>query len=110
MLLPGCLLSIGTASAAVHEETRVKRQAVFELTEKPGVSRKGDYVTIKFASRAYCDATVTIEKIGGDIAHHPGSGVLGSNAPEPFAKNSLKQVIVWDGKDDQGRYGDNRRR
>ena len=35
---------------------------------------------------------------------HLASGVLGPNAPEPFAKNSKAQTIVWDGKNDQGRY------
>jgi hypothetical protein len=30
--------------------------------------------------------------------------VLGRNAPEPFQKNSLRQTLLWNGKDDLGEY------
>ncbi|MBA4389165.1 MAG: hypothetical protein C0404_14425, partial [Verrucomicrobia bacterium] len=33
-----------------------------------------------------------------------GAGVLGANAPEPFQKNSLKQTLLWNGKDDLDEY------
>ncbi len=38
----------------------------------------------------------------GLVVRHLASGVLGPNAPPPFQKNSLKQTLVWDGKDDLG--------
>ena len=40
------------------------------------------------------------------ILRHLASGVLGPNAPAPFQKNAKKQTIVWDGKDDLGKYID----
>jgi DNA-binding beta-propeller fold protein YncE len=100
------------------DRLRVKRQEVFEFTKKPVVTRRGDSVTITFASKAFCDATVAIEDVNGPsrtsrepkIVRHLASGVLGDNAPAPFQKNSLRQTIVWDGKDEIGRYVDDRGR
>ena len=96
--------------AADIDEFKVKRQEVFEFAEKPTVKREGDTVTITFASRGYCDATVAVEDADGlspRIVRHLGSGVLGPNAPAPFQKSSLSQKIVWDCKTDQGKYLDN---
>ena len=42
------------------------------------------------------------------IVRHLASGVLGPNAPAPFQKDSKTQTIVWDGKDDRGRYIDDK--
>ncbi|MCG3179140.1 MAG: hypothetical protein BIFFINMI_01471 [Phycisphaerae bacterium] len=86
------------------DEFRVKRQDIYEFAEKPTVRCDGDKVTIRFASKACCDATVAIQDADGRIVRHLASGVLGPNAPEPFAKNSLAQTIVWDSKDDRDRY------
>ena len=73
---------------------------------------KGDKVTIAFTSKAYCDATVAIEEndeaAGPRIIRHLASGVLGKNAPPPFQKNSLAQTLIWNGKDDEGHYVDDR--
>ncbi len=104
----GLLLAPGARAAAV-DEFKVKRQAVFEFTQKPRVTRSGDRVTITFASRGYCDATIAVENARGRIVRHLASGVLGKNAPPPFQKNSLAQRVVWDGKDDQGRYIDDKK-
>jgi sugar lactone lactonase YvrE len=98
------LSPLGGAGAAELDEFRVKREAVFAFTEKPAVVRQGDRATITFAVKAFCDATVAIEDAEGRIVRHLGSGVLGPSAPAPFQKNSLKQVVVWDGKNDQGQY------
>ncbi|MFO7898057.1 MAG: hypothetical protein R6V58_03235 [Planctomycetota bacterium] len=98
------------------EEFRVKRTGPFEFAEKPTVTRRGDRVTIRFKARAFCDVTVAIEDPSASSGRWPrivrylACGVLGPNAPEPFRKNSLEQVIVWDGKDEQGRYVDDKRR
>ena len=91
---------------------RVKREPVFEFAKEPAVMRQGDEVVITFESKGFCDATVAIEDIscpelGGaalKIVRHLASGVLGKNAPPPFQKNSKTQRVVWDGKDDAGRY------
>ncbi|MCK6471938.1 MAG: SMP-30/gluconolactonase/LRE family protein [Planctomycetes bacterium] len=91
-----------------YAELKVKRQQVFEFAEAPAVTRTGDRIEVAFASKGYCDATVAVEDSDGKIIRHLASGVLGNNAPPPFEKNALKQRVVWDGKDDQGKYVDDK--
>ncbi len=88
----------------LKREFRVKRETNFEFAQKPTVSRKGDKVTIAFETRGFCDVTVAIEDAEGKILRHLACGVLGDNAPPPFTKGSKKQALVWDGKDERGRY------
>ncbi len=94
----------GDWKGPIPEEFKVKRVSVFEFSEKPVVTRNGDLIRITFTSKGFCDATVAVEDGDGKIIRHLASGVLGPNAPEPFQKNALKQTVMWDGKDDQGRY------
>lgn len=89
-----------------NEEFKIKREPVFEFAAKPNVTVEGDQVRIEFETKGFCDCTVAIENAAGRIVRHLACGVLGPNAPAPFQKNSRKQVIVWDGKDDQERYID----
>lgn len=98
----------GTVSPEVLREYGVARKSVFAFTEKPSVKRNGDRIEIRFAVKAYCDVAVAIEDANGKIVRHLISGVLGPNAPAPLQKNTLKQNIVWDGKDDFGRYVDDK--
>ena len=93
-------------SAGPKEDYTIDRRQVYEFTQKPAITKQGDRVTIRFASKDFCDATVVIENEDGTIIRHLASGVLGSNAPKPFQKNSLKQTVVWEGKNDLGRYVD----
>ncbi|MHC4916514.1 MAG: NHL repeat-containing protein [Planctomycetota bacterium] len=86
----------------------MKRVGPFEFAEKPRVARAGDKVTVTFAAKAACDATVAVEDARGKIVRHLASGVLGENAPPPFVRGTLKQSIVWDSKDDAGRYVDDK--
>ena len=118
------------------DETKAKREdpgasRPFEFVQKTQVARRGDRVEIAFETKTFCDVTVAIEesvepsgKWGqapisektpksepvpispGRIIRHLASGVLGPNAPAPLQKDSKKQAVVWDGKDDQGRYID----
>ncbi|PCJ63224.1 MAG: hypothetical protein COA79_00015 [Planctomycetota bacterium] len=87
-----------------YKEFTIKRKSVYEFTTDPKVKVDGDKITISFTSKDYCDATVAIENKSGKIIRHLASGVLGKNAPEPFKKNSLSQTLIWDSKNDQGRY------
>jgi hypothetical protein len=94
------------APSTMEEEFRVKRQGPYEFAEKPTVTRQGDRVTIRFKAKSFSDATVAIEDAQGKIIRHLASGVLGKNAPPPFQKDSLDQTLVWDSKDDLGKYYD----
>ena len=94
-------------SAGPAEDYTIDRKQIYEFTQKPGIKKNGDRVTISFASKASCDATVVVEKEDGTILRHLASSVLGPNAPDPFQKNSLEQTLVWTGKNDRGRYVDN---
>ncbi|MDD4889516.1 MAG: hypothetical protein PHU85_06265 [Phycisphaerae bacterium] len=99
------ILFAAVAQAAdIPEEFQIKRQDVFEFTDKPVMTATADSRawTIKFTSKGYCDATVAIEDAGGRIVRHLASGVLGPKAPAPLQPNSLAQTIIWDGKDDRG--------
>lgn len=96
------------AGASDFDEFKIKRAEVFEFAEKPQAAVEGDQVTITFASKANCDATVVIEDASGQIIRHLASGVLGPQAPAPFQRDSLSQTVVWDGKDDRGRYVDDK--
>jgi hypothetical protein len=83
----------------------VERENVFEFAEKPAVKFLGDdKYEITFAVKGACDVTVGIVDEKGVVVRHLGSGVLGSNAPSPYQKNSLKQKIYWDGKCDLDDY------
>lgn len=107
-LIITCLAVVSVSSASDLDEFKVKRQTIYEFTEKPVVTGSGDRIVIRFASKGYCDVTVAIEDAGGRIVRHLVSGVLGPNAPAPLEKDSLQQELIWDGKNDQGRLIDNR--
>jgi hypothetical protein len=106
-LLVSALSSVQAAGLTL-DDLRVQREEVFEFTKKPTVTVDGDNVTITFAVKGYCDATIAIENAEGRILRYLASGVLGKNAPPPFQKDSLRQTVVWDGKDELGRYIDDR--
>jgi len=109
LLVPATLIASALPVAAIEaERLRIQRKEVFDFTQKPVVTRAGDKVTVSFAVKDFCDATVAIVDERGRIVRHLASGVLGGNAPEPFRKDSLKQTVVWDGKDEIGRYIDDK--
>ncbi len=109
VVLCGALVVRGEASSAGAELKRnpvtrqVERQDVFEFTQKPRVTKVGDKYVISFASKGKCDATVAVVAPDGKVVRHLASGVLGENAPWPFKRDTLTQVIEWDGKTDAGK-------
>jgi len=110
VLFLSVLWACGAMAAPVLNEFQVKRKNVFKFSKNPHVTRDGDVVNITFTSKDTCDATVVIENERGKIVRHLASGVLGDNAPPPFQKGTLDQKLVWNGKDDSGRYVDDKDR
>ncbi|MFW6159399.1 MAG: hypothetical protein ACOC8E_08590 [Planctomycetota bacterium] len=104
MLSALTLASAASFAAEIPGEFRVKRSGPFAFAQKPSVTREGDRVTIRFKTKTFCDVTIAVENTNGKIVRHLASGVLGRNPPPPFQKNSLEQTLVWDSKDDKGRY------
>ena len=89
-------------------EFQVKRKEVFEFTKAPIVNVvSNNEVSVEFEVKDFCDVTIVIEDASGNIVRNLVSGVLGKNAPEPLQKDSLKQKIIWDKKNDLGKYIDN---
>jgi hypothetical protein len=108
------ILAVCTAALAgeLPDELRVKPRPPFTFATKPTITRDGDRWTIAFETAGWPDVTIAVEDpstrsgSGPRIIRHLACGVLGPNAPKPFAKNSRKQAILWDGKNDQGKYVD----
>ena len=69
----------------------------------PVVTRRGRAVLIRFEAAGPTDATVEVLGPDGRVVRHLASGVLGENAPAPFKKGSLEQVVAWLGDDDAGK-------
>jgi len=73
------------------------------LIEGPTVQREGDRTKIVFALDGPDDVLVRVVDAQGRTVRNLGCGFLGDSAPEPFASGSLRQEIVWDGKDAGGK-------
>jgi hypothetical protein len=69
---------------------------------KPSALRSGDTTAIRFAVSTYTDVEVAILDAKGEVVRHLAAGMLGKNPPAPLQADSLKQSLVWDGKDDDG--------
>ncbi len=107
LLTAGALLPRALAGGeAMHEEFRIKRTGPFEFAEAPAVAREHGRYRITFATKGLCDVTVAIEDGRGRIVRHLACGVLGEKAPPPLVPRSKRQTLLWDGKDDAGRYVD----
>ena len=102
-----CLaLVLGSANVFSQEieEFKIKREENFEFASKPTVKKEENSILIEFETKGNCDVTIALETTEGVIIRHLASGVLGNNAPAPFKKDSKKQSIQWDLKNDQGEY------
>jgi len=73
------------------------------FTQPPSAARlKNGSVRIEFAVDRETDVAVTVLGASNRVLRHLGAGVLGANAPEPFKPGTLRQSLVWDGRDDRG--------
>lgn len=98
-------LTVGVASASVVEAPLYVRKevATVSLVGPLVAERKGDNVEIRFTASEATDVEVTVQNNDGKIVRHLAAGLLGPNAPLPFKKDTLEQVLIWDVKDDAGR-------
>jgi hypothetical protein len=75
-----------------------------EFKAKPTVKADGANARIEFEVNQATDVTVEIvDATGKSVVRHLAAGLLGPHAPEPLVKDSLKQSLVWDRKDDDGK-------
>jgi DNA-binding beta-propeller fold protein YncE len=97
-------IALNAAFADTYEAPLAVR-SVTEAKLKGGVraTRNGTGATISFETTAPMDVEVAILNSKGGIVRHLAAGLLGPHAPAPLKKNSLKQDLVWDGRDDAGR-------
>jgi hypothetical protein len=90
------------AKRIIYASDAYPRKAA-KLVGEPKLTKKPDGTyRIDFALDGYDDVMVRVVDKDGKSIRNLGCGVLGPNAPEPFAKNSLKQTVVWDGRDRDG--------
>ena len=102
------LLVSGTSAQDIpkpYSAPCMERENVFAFAQKPKVKLVSkDRYEITFAAKGNCDVTVDVVDDRGVVVRHLASGVLGSNAPAPFQKDSISQKIYWNGKCDLDRY------
>ncbi|MBL7038294.1 MAG: hypothetical protein ISR77_06660 [Pirellulaceae bacterium] len=84
----------------VDSDSHPRRPA--RLKSPPSVKKCEGGYEIAFALDGYDDVDVSVVDASGTVVRRLGCGVLGPNAPMPFAKHSLAQTVVWDGLDEQG--------
>jgi hypothetical protein len=69
LVVAGLMPPVGAAlGVSALDESKIKREAVFDFAQPPRVTRTGDRVTVGFETKGYCDVTVAIEDGRGDGA------------------------------------------
>jgi hypothetical protein len=107
-ILLGMALLSDAIAAGARDMYAVQPEQVFEFVSPPAITRDGDRVTVAFETQGFCDVTVAVEDRRRRIVRHLAAGVLGVHAPPPLTAGTRKQQLVWDGKDDQGVYIDDK--
>ncbi|MHC4916511.1 MAG: hypothetical protein ACYTGB_13575, partial [Planctomycetota bacterium] len=93
------LAQAGTYEAPL--ETR--KSAAAKFAAEPKATKAAGKVKVSFAVEAATDVEVAVLDAKGNIVRHLASGLLGKNAPAPLEKDSLKQVLEWDLRGDDGK-------
>jgi len=96
LLVLSCLL------AGVLTGVALAGEAAPTFVRKPTAIDRDGTTVINFAVSAPTDVEVAILDATGAVVRHLAAGVLGTNPPGPFKKDSLSQEILWDGKGDYG--------
>lgn len=74
-----------------------------KIVSGPTLSPGADRFQIRFEIDKPDDVLLRIVDRQGTVLRTLGCGLLGPNAPEPFASNTLRQTVAWDGTDRAGR-------
>lgn len=90
-----CVLAVVGAMCLAREPAR--------FVSGPTAADEKDGVRVEFAVDRATDVAVEVLDAKGETVRHLAAGVLGDNAPEPLAKKTLAQALVWDRRDDIGR-------
>ncbi|MHC4916357.1 MAG: NHL repeat-containing protein [Planctomycetota bacterium] len=98
-LLAGCSIA-GESGPA---DPAAAKAAPPKFVAGPTAKKDGDGVKISFELDRETDVAVFVVDAKGHSVRHLAAGLLGAKAPAPLAKDSLKQELVWDGKDDAGK-------
>lgn len=81
----------------------VRAEEAVRFIEGPRMKMADHGVEISFTVSRVIDVLVRILDTKGKVVRHLACGVLGKNPPLPFQKETLKQKLIWDGKDDMGK-------
>ncbi len=73
------------------------------LVSGPEVKASGGSAEIGFEVNTPTDVAVWLEDARGERVRHLAAGLLGANPPAPLQKDTLRQVLAWDYKDDVGK-------
>ena len=95
-------LAPGTAAATYEAPLDVRASDQATLPGPLKVERVADGVKITFTVSAPTDVEVGILDAKGKVVRHLAAGLLGKNAPAPLKKDTLRQELLWDGRDDLG--------
>jgi len=83
--------------------TQTAFSAELSFTQGPRAEKAGGKTKISFEVSRATDVEVAVLDADGKVVRHLAAGVLGPKAPAPLQKGTLKQELVWDGKDDNGK-------
>lgn len=90
------LLILSLMTCAIHGQNPV-------FTKAPALTRSGAGGTVEFTVDRATDVAVSIVRLtDSTVIRRLAAGLLGPKAPAPLLKDSLHQVISWDGSDDFG--------
>jgi hypothetical protein len=74
------------------------------FTQAPAMAKINDSSwRIDFTLDRATDVEVSVvDIVSGEMVRHLAAGLLGPSAPQPFVKDSLHQVLFWNGRNDLG--------